>query len=454
MEVRYSSLSNASLIFISVLAIFSTVISASVIPSILFTFLVLIVAILIFRDPVSPEVLLLAFIVLYTVSFPVQAIFFDYTQAWDYHQIRKTLLGGQVVILGFFIASAIPILVNWQHQVQAYTRWLQSNFDSPSPVGWYVVVAIGIGAFVVMVLHITQNLGTNALSKYELRAGGLSALGVYFAIPFYYFLVFSGRNLSCRRVWLYRSFLFILPFLFYFLYTGERDVLVRVFLIMYVLGFCYQFFGKVSAIIILILGLLAEPTLQSFKAALVIGVSNHEPSFRNLFAGEFSSQGRNFYWALQRADIMSIVYENSIWRDFLRFLYLSDASSVSLFGSEVMGRKSGAGIGFSLFAQLYFFGGYLALFFLGVFSRLLVRLFEPSRNSSVSIFLYSMVLFGVGYSMRGDIANLLAGVFKVGILPIGVLIIFLALFRSKGCSMNNGIVQRDADQCKKSARSN
>lgn len=389
------------------------------------------IVLLLSRSPIKSEVLFAIFLFMYIFSFAIQVVFFDRFGVWNYEDLRVTLIAGYVVMLGVFLASITPILQRSKSIIHVKINRLNRYFNDPSPMGWMVMILFAAIALIGMWLQIDANLSANAVAKHQFDSAGRAAVGVYVAIPILYLIAFRKNQAFSLNKWLVRSAIFIFPLVLYFFFVGERDVLVRALLMVVVLGVVSGFISKSTTIFIFFLGLLAEPLLQAAKAIFVLGFAQYGFSVRDIFFGEFSAQGRNFYLALQNSELVAQVYKNSIWNDFLRFLYLEESSSVSLFGREILGREGGAGLGFSLFAQIYFAGGYIGLFFLGFVLMQIIKFFEPDRYSTVSIFFYVSVIFGISYSFRADIANLLGNVIKVGIIPMATILISLYFLKSR-----------------------
>jgi hypothetical protein len=119
------------------------------------------------------------------------------------------------------------------------------------------------------------------------------------------------------------------------------------------------------------------------------------------------------------------------FNDFLRFLNINTHSSTSLFGREVLGRTGGAGIGFSFPGQIFLTFGWIGLLFFGFVLYLILNFFRVKNNSSIDIYLYISIVFSFAYSLRADFANLLAGIFKIGIVPLLLVKIIEKIFYKK-----------------------
>lgn len=383
-----------------------------------------VLCIFIYRSVICPQVIFTIFMVLYVVSYPMKLVMLGDSSTSYFNDVETTVLAGQFLILGFFSAAILPKPIQMRAKLNVVKNRLEIIFRNPSAIGRAILICLAVIIASLMLLKIQGNVGTEASSKHQLSTSGFLVMIVFFALPVFFFLIFSSRHELTKRNWLVSSMIFVTLFFVYFSYTGERDVLVRAVLIVYIIGIVNGFLGKSSAVAILIAGVFSEPVLALIKAFAVIGIQDYSVSAASIFSGEFSSQGRNFLWAVQREQVVSEIYADTLWKDFLRFLYINDASSTSLFGREVIGRSGGAGLGFSILAQFYFSGGYPLIFALGYLMYLILYIFEPQRSSLVSAFLYASVIFGLAYSLRADLANLLGQVFKVSLMPI-LLVIFL-----------------------------
>ncbi|PKF55711.1 hypothetical protein CW748_12720 [Alteromonadales bacterium alter-6D02] len=333
-----------------------------------------------------------------------------------YEQHFILIMSGFFTYLGLLIAEFIlgPSRIK-----QADFQYFQSN-DFKKLSGTLSLVFAPF--FLIALIDV---LGSGNVNKYELNTAGVFNALTYYFLAFLFIYITSSQK--CIRV---KMVSFILLFLFFYLVSGERDFFIRAFLlILFFLYITNQVSNKVT-IISFVSGFILAPLSQSLKGVLgynseqsvqLIGFDNLIVS---LFSGEFMSQGRNFYWMLEFKDRMLDVYGNMLVNDILRFFKLYEHSSASLFGEKIVGRTGGSGVGFSLLGEMYFTFWYFGLLFLGLSIGVLLKwTAKVASDSSLNIYLYITVLFSCSYALRADFANLLAGVIKVGLLPVVILIL-------------------------------
>lgn len=374
------------------------------------------------KDPSSPVVIVGIFWVLYVLTYPLWVYFYSAFSVDDY--LLRSLFYGGISFYGFMLGGLL------------FERFgiCRNRYESLAcmPGGmWFQNLTIYVSAIVFFVFlpfyfyELLVAFGSNAEHKYELESSGFGSL-IYVFI-FSAFLFFGGIYERGRSR---RGFLFLVCFVFifvvYYLFAGERDLFVRaVMLVVFLLYLRGDVTGRFVWLII-VAGVLSQPLLQAGKGLLSFGGREFEFTAESFFSGEFGSQGRNFYYILQGNALAEHVYEGSVLRDVRRFFNFGDVSSTNLFGSEFMGRKGGAGMGFSLLAQMYLLGGGLALFLFGFLSALIMQLSRKALSFSLfGIYFYITSVFAFGYSLRADVANLLSQFLKFGLVPVLIFFVFI-----------------------------
>lgn len=368
------------------------------------------------RDPFSPFVFLNLFLFLYSISFPLLLIFSGASSLDLNKNLKIIVLSGLVI----FFASAV---VGGLREIFLIKVKRVPEIDLSSKIVAFLVVL----TFVFFAYSVVQVLGSGAEKKYELATSDLSGVMVYFFLT--YSFVYStsiNENKTFKVLVLFNAL-----FLFYYLVTGERDYFVRFALMTLAFAFYSLKIDRKNVILVYVVGFFVLPLSQSLKGFFSYGGAGLELSLGAFFSGEFMSQGRNFYWMLVYEQKMASVYDNLIFNDILRFFKLSDYSSTSVFGREVVGRSGGSGLGFSIPGALYFSGGYFGLFFFGFIIFLFANsIYTRLRlKNGVHLCFFITMLFSIAYSMRADFANLLAGVFKIGLVPIIFLLVFERFFK-------------------------
>lgn len=411
--------SNLALLIMSSVGAFLTLFNAPLEICLLWPFLILVFAVITQSCPVHPVVIFPVFIVFYMTSFAMQVVFFDRQGAWNLDLLRQTVFGGYLVLIGVYSCATVwPRMRLGAHFYSALDR-LREAAVPLSGFGRLVFLILACVLIIAMALESIHAVRSGAGAKHEIGSLGRTSVAVYLFLPLFFIFLYRNHSVANIQQWVRLSVLFCIPFFIYFAFTGERDVLIRALLVIFIIGVVNRYISKSSAVVIILCGLLAESLLQSMKAFVVLGIADSNLSLSSIFFGEFSAQGRNYYWAVERADIFASLYADSIWNDILRFFYLAEYSSGSQFGRVFLDRPGGGpGLGFSLLAQLQLAGGYFALVAFGFVSYLILKILEPRSYSIISCLVYGMVLFGISYSFRADFANLLAQIFKVGLMPV------------------------------------
>lgn len=395
--------------------------------SLLITAALLPLAFFLHKHPARPEVLFTVFGGMYVISFPIQVLLLGRTGFPNEAYLAVVVQAGLFFFVGFFgfalLLSSLPVSIAAR---RLFARYDCLSNRSPGPQQFMLAILVFL-LFGVMVWQWSQVWGADATAKYQLPGVGRFAVLVYVFSAVFYVLLARAVDITYSSRWLFFVLLFLLPFVLHFAFTGERDVVVRAGLVILVLGVVCGHIGKGAVFFLLLGGLALQPVMQGVKAFLVLGWGDVSFVWQHVFGGEFSSQGRNFYWALERPMAIEEVYAGSILNDILRFFYLTDRSSASLFGRVIMEREGGPGLGFTLLGQMYFSAGYFGVVLLGACIAGVLRAFEPTAGDRMLVYAYAFILFGCAYALRADVANFLANIIKVGLLPI-LTVLFLLFF--------------------------
>lgn len=372
------------------------------------------------KDPFSPVILFGLFLFFYTVSWPMLLIIGGIEDASTIQKSNVILSSGILVFCGILLSSLFSFKVGKCFKVTNELKTIADN----SNISLYLAIMF----FPAFLLSIYEVITSEATLKYEMDTSGLTGVLVYFFLTFS-FVYFASRQ---KKNFLFVS-VFVLMFFIYYLFTGQRDLFVRAFLMALLLFYTKEKVSKKGVLFLFLAGFVFLPVSQSLKGILSYGrgeFSIDGMSFLSFFSGEFMSQGRNFFWMLEYPLKMDEVYGNMLWNDTLRFFKLYSHSSTNLFGTEVLGRDGGSGLGFSLLGELYFSGGWSVLFIFGILTGLMMNwLRRKCFYSQIGIYIYVTVLFSCAYSLRADFANLLAGIFKLGLIPIVLLVVMVQFFR-------------------------
>lgn len=363
------------------------------------------------RDPLAPSALFGIFLVFYTVSFPIIVLLGSRLSATD-ENLLIILRSGLVIYVGVLLGEAV---VQWQSPFSC-RPWL-GLANSPT-----LGTAALLGAMAMSPLFayaIVSAMTSGATAKSELGTDNFfTGSLIYVFLCAAYLLADQATRASPARRW--PSALLLGAFLVFFLATGERDLFVRVALMVLALWYVLGKISRRQVYLVLIAGLLMIPVTQAAKGLLSYGGGFVVTGdIRAVFSNEFLSQGRNFNWLLERESMIPWVYDNMIINDLKRFVYLAEHSSGSLFGRQFVGSASNVGLGFTMPGMLYIAGGHAAHFLYGILAGLVMALVRSRAHlSGAGIYLYIMVLFSFAYALRADVANLLSGLFKLTLIPV------------------------------------
>lgn len=360
------------------------------------------------KDPFSAPVFYGYFIYFYTISFP---IYLYLTEGYDHNSVVNV----NIIIISGMLFYAGVLFSHLGFKVDG--ELLDIKQSEERKISVYICLLF-FGVFFVS--DIFSSITSNVQYKYELETASLSSVMSYFFILFSFVFWFYNRKRYTVAT------LVLSLFFLYYLTTGERDMFVRLFLMILLTTYLRHVISKNIVLLIIFIGFLSIPLSQSMKGFLSYGahVVESDSFLISLFSGEFFSQGRNFNYMLVYSDRMSFYYDNMIVSDVLRFFKIINYSSASLFGEYIVGRQGGAGIGFTLLGQIYFSFGFLGLFFMGASIGCILRFFRCKvYNSPLMVYVYITLIFGVSYSLRADFANLLANTIKVGLAPVAFMLV-------------------------------
>lgn len=377
------------------------------------------------RDPSSPLVIVGLFWVLYIVSYPLGVSLFQPQGVDD--NLRSTVFFGGVALISFCIGFVVFTGLSRRGTEYISFRDLRrvGSFEGVALYASLIISCLLIPFYFYDLMVVSAS---SARYKYELESSSSGApLYILLFSLFVFFGLLYERSSSRLSRWYLYFFVFI--FIVYYLFTGQRDFLVRSVMLVLFLIYLREKLSIKTIWLVFVCGIVMQPVLQAGKGLLSFGAGSFEFTAASLFSGEFSSQGRNFYYILQDLGRAQFVYDGSMLRDIKRFLNLGEQSSTNLFGSEFLGRRGGAGMGFSLLAQFYIAGGVLALIVFGLFSAFAMQFIRRWFPLSVlGVYVYVTFVFAFGYSLRADLANLLSQSIKFGAIPVFAFLFIVMLF--------------------------
>jgi hypothetical protein len=365
---------------------------------------------LVIEDAFSPVVFLGFFSMMYSISFPL-LIYFGFGPTVLDELLSKIVLSGLAFYLGL---CAVGWLMPFSPTPKGLIRSQESICRSSWVLFWVCAP--------FLLLLVTQIYNQGNIPKYEIQKSGFLVSMSYLSLAFAIMACRPSQNIERRVVFVGASF-----FIFY-LTTGERDLFVRVVICFMLLFYNLGVIGRKHVMLLLLAAVVLEPISQVFKGVLTYANTadlNLFSSVLSVFSGEFMSSGRNFFWMLSRSTTFLTFYDGMLLNDVGRFLGLVSQSSTSQFGSQILEREGGSGVGFSLLGALFMLYGYIGPFIYGFATGLLLALLRAGiarLTLSVAAFLYGTVMFSLMYGFRADLANILSGVVKLGLIPVALLL--------------------------------
>lgn len=369
--------------------------------------------------PDNPIFIAGLFWLMYITAYPISSIYFSSTIGSIEPDVVKILFVGGVGFWGMILGSSISAALCRPHPRNHVNLMFKDLKNSNSNAYLYVPAIVFFCLLPIFVDTLYSLRGIQVLRKYEIGAYSLDGSLAYI-FQFSAFLYFSSlSHITPKRTSAY-LLIFCTIFLMYFLFTGERDFLVRALILSMLYLYTERKIKAFSCFFVVVTGVFLQPYLQSMKGLFSFGGTEMPAiTFSTVFSGEFRAQGLNFHRILDNWGASSSLYKGSLLNDILRFLYLSEESSTAQFGREIMGRTSGSGIGFSLLAQFYLVGGVGLVGFFGFFVGYFLQFIRNNIKTSLTwMYFYATCLFAASYSLRADFANLLSSIFKLGLVPI------------------------------------
>ncbi len=239
----------------------------------------------------------------------------------------------------------------------------------------------------------------------------------------------------------YKLIFFLFLCLFYMLLTGERDIFFRIGFILLIIYFDKkQNATFLKALLIISLSVLIIPISQGFKAVFLSGTINiNKEGLELLLSNEFISASRNFYSLLLYGVEHNIYFLfNDIIRAFTPSILLPsiDIQSTGSWFNKIYRFENNfhgiSGWGFSIIGTGYLVGGWWGIILITSIYSFVLSVLYNLRIKSIYWYAFYLLAFTTAiYVIRGDMANFLSQVFKIGCLS--VLILYIAhQFLKKG----------------------
>lgn len=373
----------------------------------------------------SPIVWFVPFNLIYSISYPIYLYLFDLND-----QYVPSLM------LVAFISNFSFCLVN----IEGNKCRSIGSIDNKL-VGTCIQLVYVISVLVLILMVYTVSIGVQSKRDFLNMAPNDPLLSlVIFVYPLtlcyiYYFL--SKIQDTNRVLWDKTTILVVFVMLSVFAVIGERDVLLRIMMIIF-LVLCYLKFTRSRYILfyILTLVLFLLPITQFMKGFLVTGATFSgvaDVALREVFFGEFASSSRNIHTLLIYG--FDFDYGLSIAKDALRSLPIigSDFQSTTQWYNDVYRVKNNiggtSGWGFTLAGQGLITGGYFGVAIIFIILGLITRIISYySSKSALHLTFYLFFISITIYIIRADFANLFSQGIKNPALSIVMMLMLKRVY--------------------------
>lgn len=382
------------------------------------------------RNFAVPEGGLLFFVYLYTLTYPTFLIL-----GGEYQGLDSLLIVANLSLFGFLLGLLICAgKLSPGRALQSDTGFIFHEW-----IGVRLRLIIALLTLVIIILVFSSGMQ----SKREVVYGVFGYFSILLEFLYLFFtiaLFFLCSRLS-EGIPVARPLALFLVCGFLLMFTiGERDILFKfVFVALtFFMSLRENSFKILHYLVLLILALSVMSLSQQLKSILLSGQLQvaSETGVRWLFYNEFSSGLRNLHFIILLGGLDGAT--GLIWGDVLRFfradLIVSDgiASGTQWFNDiyrVAYGIEGTAGWGFGLVSEFYISGGIwgvlIGFFALGAIISILSLKLWTSVAGRVFLFIVYASLI---YSLRADIANLLALSIKWALIPYCFLRVMFFLF--------------------------
>lgn len=394
-------------------------------------------------DLVHPYVWFSFVYLLYSISYP---ILYLNGIMYDLNTYTKSLMFSQWLALVFFLLAVSPSKVDYSKLKNIRTNLISSKFV-------YIVIAV------ILIITIYEfSTGGYTHKKDIYSESVLASIGFRAALVF---LVIYAINLSItalekekldfKQIILTFSLIFLLVF-----FSGERDYLIRFFVISMFIYYVLIKKSKLSIEIIIlgIFSLISIPILAKYKYFGLTGerMTSEYNFFISFITSEFQSASKNLQIILLDESSKGLFNGLTFVSAIIRSLYLDiilgfeRISSVAWY-NETYFTEGRAGQGFTLVGDGYINFGYIGIIALFIFIGILIRFIYSISNKGVYYFVFYILTIPVFmYGIRADLANILSPIIKHNILTFLFIKIILEIIYGKHIEKNKKEVSIDGNQ--------
>lgn len=360
---------------------------------------------------------------LYSVSYP---IFYFLGMTSDVYTYTKSLMFSQWLALVVFLIVVTPKKVD-------YSRLREIKIKIVSNRLLLIVASL---ILFVTILYISTGGYSN---KGDIYNSGSIIVTIGFRAVFIFLMLYTiklttygleNNKLDLKLTYYVFCFMFLLVF-----FSGERDLLIRFFVI---LSFVYYIIVKNSkmskeVVLLFLVSLSIIPILAKYKYFGLTGESTESDLnfLLSLLNSEFQSASKNLQIILLDESTNGMFNGFTFLSSFLRAFDLDKLLNIYVISSggwynDTYFAAGRAGQGFTLVGDGYVNFGYIGIIILFIFISLIVRVIYLNSNKGVYFFTFYILSIPVYmYSLRADLANILSQLIQQNV--VGLLSIYLVL---------------------------
>lgn len=362
---------------------------------------------------------------LYSISYP---IFYLNGILYDVYLYTKSLMFSQWLALLIFLFVVGPIKVY-------YSKLKKPNMKFISSKIFLTLTSI------ILMISIIQIITGGYSHKNDIYEGSafVSSIGFRAALVFLilYAINLSKFALEKNKIDKKLSFyVFINIFLLVF-FSGERDLIIRFFVITLFIYYIIVKKSKLSKEIIIlgVVSLSLIPILAKFKYFGLTGETTESELnfFLSFLSSDFLSASKNLQILLLDESANGIFLGATFVSAFIRALNLDvflGMKSISAGGwyNDKYFAEGRSGQGFTIVGDGFVNFGYLGIIVLFIFIGILVKFLYKRSNKGIYSFVFYILSIPVFmYSIRADLTNILSPLIQQNLLTIFVLKLLLEI---------------------------
>lgn len=393
--------------------------SNNIITDIISFFILVVGAMIIVKfDLAHPYVWFSFVFMIYSISYPILHL---NGVTYDVYTYTKSLMIAQWLALIFFLLAVSPSKVDYSN-----LRRIKSKVISNKIV--YVIISVIIMAAIYEFSTGGYNHKKDIYAESVIASIGFRAALVLLVL---YAINLSVSALEKDKLDIKQSIITLIIIFLLVYFSGERDYLIRYFVI---LLFIYYILIKKSKLNlkIIVLGIFSIsliPILAKYKYFGLTGEkSTSELNFiLDFLSSEFQSASKNLQILLLDDTTNGLFKGITFISAFIRALNLDVLFGINTISSgkwynETYYSEGRAGQGFTLVGDGYVNFGYFGIIILFISIGLLLRLIYVQSNKGIYSFVFYILTIPIFmYAIRADLANILSPLIKHNLLTFLVL---------------------------------